>query len=257
MLNVVLLAIIFGAGLPLLYPSAAGVLLIRYWWDKVMLFRASAAPRLYQARMMDVVAKWLLAAVALNLVLACWMFSSGESFPNDWDRTLQKAIGISGNPPLDGSPSIGGRTLRQIGNRLSKYHVEPLFVCALGVIAALFCYGVWRLTLIVVMVVTCGEHGGGSASMDDIRIVQKRSVVEAATGSQCFLWGNRNKFARVNSEMSVKTKLKGDDVLEELDVEAQTITAKSDKKVARAMDAAVRFEGVEVMNANDDEFPGA
>lgn len=272
--NVAILAIVFGAGVPLLYPSAAFVMFVRFWWDKTWLLKVSAAPKLFQARITDAMAKWFYFAVCLNLIFSCWMFSSEEFLVSDTDRTLQKVIGI---PPkhggyVDSSPFIAGRTLREIGNRLAKVHVEPILALTLLVLAAAFCYLIWNVTMALVFLVTCGARGGGSAlSMEDIRILQKRSVVELALGSQCFLWGGKSKYARVTSELSITRVMKspGGSVMdgdggEELTIDLEASPSKTpgdkektDRQLAIALNNAVRFEDIAKAVENTlDEFPG-
>jgi hypothetical protein len=255
--NLLMVAIIYGPAVPMLYPSVAFVMLSRFWWDKVILLRFSAPPRLFDARVITVVMKWLVASIAISLVFSCWAFSNPGIIERDVSVSLQRQIGL---PPghTDTSASIGGLTFREIGDRIAVNHLIPTLVAAGIVFGGLGCYGIWRLVWATVFVCSCGVHGR-SEGLSDIRIVQRRSVVEAALGSQCFLYGKRRRFARVNSEISI---LKSRRDRHTPDIEAQSDSVpvdKSAKRIAKSMEAAVRFQDVtdEPPEQKElSEFPG-
>jgi hypothetical protein len=199
----------------------------------------------------------LIASVAISIVFSCWAFSSPDMVEREVSKSIQRQIGL----PLDhvdASPSIGGRTLREIGDRIALNHLIPTLVSALVVFGGLGCYGIWRLVWATVFMLSCGVHGR-SDGLSDIRIVQRRSVVEAALGSQCFLYGKRRRFSRVNSEISI---LKSRRDRQSPDVEAQSDSVpvdKSAKRIAKTIETAVRFQDVTdepPEHKQLSEFPG-
>ena len=206
MANVLLLCITFGAGMPLLYPSAAAVFLIRYWWDKLILLRDAASPILFQARIMSLLGPWLLVAVTLNMLLSCWMFSQPDYFEFDVIKALQRSIGVPSGSQ-DNTATFAGRSLGEMGDRLSVGHVVPVLLVSVILLIIIASAALVKLIKISVFFGTCGARCAPTAGLADVRVVQKRGIVESALGPQCLLYGRRKgrpARARINSVVSVK-----------------------------------------------------
>jgi hypothetical protein len=261
MTNALLLAIIFGSSMPLLYPSAAAVFFIRYWADKLVFFRASALPSMYQARIMDVVVTWLLRAVVLNLMLACWMFSQDQFLEFDVVASIQRNLGVPSGQS-DGSMAFGGRTLREMGDRLATGHIAPVLVFTLTLL-----FGLGILILVAtgrafVFLVSCGSHCGAKAGSDNVRIIQRRRAVEASIGSQCLIYGRkRRRLARVNnSETSMDFgRGRATSIFASVEDVESSQDAKTVNQIAKGMMANVRFgQGKDgEPQVDENEYPGA
>lgn len=249
MANVLIVCIIYGGGVPLLYPSAACVLLIRFWWDKLVLFRMSAVPNLFHARVMDMLVPWLTAAVTLNLVLSTWMFSKDMFL--DWDlvKSFQKVIGVPSGT-VDTSVVIGGRSLGSIGNRLCTVHMIPLVVFTVILLAVLAAAGLVRLMKAIVYIASGGTRCS-APDMSDIKVVQRRTVVDHSLGSQCLLYGGRRRVKRTRVATEAGMGLK--------DYDPETVDDHVIAQVARTIETTVRFaveDDIGAAAAADEEFPG-
>lgn len=79
--------LMYGGGLPILYPCLICSFFIIYWVDKFTLLRVYQSPPRYNKKLMEATRGWLTVALIIHLVFSFWMFSNSTIFDTD-DKTL-------------------------------------------------------------------------------------------------------------------------------------------------------------------------
>ena len=88
MLTVLMITMMYGGGIPILYPIAMLYCFVTYWTDKLLIFRYYRKPEFLDHTLPADSLKWYKVAFLLHIVVSCMMFSNVAVLPS-------KVIGIS------------------------------------------------------------------------------------------------------------------------------------------------------------------
>jgi len=119
LLNSVFVTMLYGAGLPLLYPIAAFHLFLCFAIDKYIIIRLNAQPPAYDSSLADLFIKLMPFAIIFHLAIGCYMLS--------YNAVLQSPRILNLNSMIDSDNSFW----RMIAPDLLRSHVFPLFVLLL------------------------------------------------------------------------------------------------------------------------------
>lgn len=121
-LNVTLIAFMFGAGLPILFSLAAASMAVLYCVEKVLIYYSYRQPPVYDSALNDAVLGILSYAPVLYFSFGYWMFSNKQIFSNDvvWKDTLGQR---------EKTNHLWDDTLINIEDTLSQKYCLPLFIC--------------------------------------------------------------------------------------------------------------------------------
>ena len=84
-LNITFVTMMYGLGLPILFPVAAASFLTLYLMEKTMIYYAYRQPPMYDEKLNNNVLSILTYAPLLFLSFGYWMYSSQQLFQNDFD----------------------------------------------------------------------------------------------------------------------------------------------------------------------------
>jgi len=82
-LNIVYVTLMYGIGLPYLFPTAVAALVILYISEKALLYYSYRMPPSYDQRLSNFVIKMMLGAPVMMLFFGYWMLSSKQLIAND------------------------------------------------------------------------------------------------------------------------------------------------------------------------------
>lgn len=87
MMNITHITMMFGAGIPMLFPIAAAAFFVLYCLENFMLYYVYVEPPSYDEKLNDSVLKNLEKAPLMLLAFGYWMFSNNQLLNNDDDLT--------------------------------------------------------------------------------------------------------------------------------------------------------------------------
>ena len=130
-LNVTLIAFMFGAGLPVLWPVSCASMAVLYGVEKAMIYYSYRQPPVYDAELNDSVLGILAYAPILYYSFGYWMFSNKQIFSNDivWRGTLSER---------EMTNHLWDDTLTNLDETLAESYCLPLFCCFWVVLVATF-----------------------------------------------------------------------------------------------------------------------
>lgn len=83
-LNIVWVTLMYGVGLPYLFPAAVYALVVLYVTEKFMLYYSYRQPPSYDQRLSNYVIKLMLGAPVFMLFFGYWMLSSKQLISNNY-----------------------------------------------------------------------------------------------------------------------------------------------------------------------------
>lgn len=83
-LNIVFVTLMYGVGLPYLFPTAVAALVILYYTEKALLYYSYRQPPSYDQRLSNFVIRMMLGGPVLMLFFGYWMLSSKQLISNEY-----------------------------------------------------------------------------------------------------------------------------------------------------------------------------
>ena len=123
MITMIFLALMFGAGMPILYFFASWIFLITYWIDKLTLLRIYRKPPCYGVEVMKFSRDILTVAIILHFGFAFWMYSNQLVFDSYKDNLFN--FGVRSIDDI----STDSYSWLRFDQKINQYHT---FAYALG-----------------------------------------------------------------------------------------------------------------------------
>lgn len=82
MLTVLFVTMLYGSGIPILYPISAIFFFVTYWVDKVLIFYYYRKPEMLDQNLAIRTLKWFKYAILLHVIGAVMMYSNSAILPN-------------------------------------------------------------------------------------------------------------------------------------------------------------------------------
>lgn len=92
LLNIIFVTMMYGFGIPILFPIAVLAILVLYLVEKIMLYYAYALPPMYDERLSQSVLNQLYYAPFFYLGFGYWMASNKQMLSNDWLAPRERLI---------------------------------------------------------------------------------------------------------------------------------------------------------------------
>lgn len=124
--------LVYGTGMPILYPVAALSFLLSYWVDKGLMVKYYRAPPHYSTEVGDTMMRFLPLAFAVHLAVSAWMLSSLSIFSSDSSGSISGSLAIPDNSVAQVSVPLN--------DRLAQGHVWPLVLLLGLVVLAMVLY---------------------------------------------------------------------------------------------------------------------
>lgn len=83
-MNICFVTLMYGFGIPLLYPIAVYAMVVLYLSEKALLYYSYRQPPAYDERLSNMVARTLMIAPVFGLFFGYWMLSSKQIISNDY-----------------------------------------------------------------------------------------------------------------------------------------------------------------------------
>lgn len=145
-LVIIYVALFYSAGIPLLIPSTATILIISYWVDKYTFLRYYRIPPRYDESLSILCVAVLPYCIILHLAISCWFYSASNT------DSYMIVIGQVNTYVA----AIGSADQFHLVNRLQQLNVFPLFIylCVL----VLFYIGKSIVQLMILFYYTASNH---------------------------------------------------------------------------------------------------
>ena len=160
LLMTVFVSMLYGAGIPILYPIATIMFLINFYVDKFLLFYHYRIPPSYSERIAEWMGQTMIYASIFHLGFATWMYSAKGIF---WNGSSLETSSIAVYLGLNVNTNNGGFDFEE---RMALNNIIPLYITLLLVaLLKLFSYcftGIDKIRALCCQTVTCGIFDDGT-----------------------------------------------------------------------------------------------
>lgn len=126
LLTMVYIALIFGAGMPIVYPIVVLTFIVTYWMDKITVLRVYRKPPRYGKILTKVTREWLNLAIFLHFIFTFIMFSNSAIFDTDDQDLFGWGVSDSEKQVRDNYSWL------KVNDKISQYHCFA-YLLAFGV----------------------------------------------------------------------------------------------------------------------------